>query len=106
MRIRVLAVALLATALSGCWVLNELDEGNKKMDTYMGKGAKPADDEEVPAPRKEARQRASDYFANQRNTRTLTPGTVSGGIVSCKLKHGTQYMKSAECTARGGTPRP
>jgi len=105
MRIRVLGVALLATALSGCWVLKELDEGNKKIDMYTAKGGKAAEEEEpAPAP-SGSRQRVGDYFANQKNARTLTPGTLSSGIVSCKLKSGTQFMKQSECSSRGGIPK-
>jgi hypothetical protein len=106
MRIRVFAVAVLAVALSGCWVLDELSAGNKKMDLYMKK--KPGTEEgggEAPAAAAPGgrKMRASEYFANQTNARHLTPGTVSTDIVSCKLKSGTQFMKQSECAARGGT---
>ena len=37
MRVRVFGVAFLAAALSGCWILNEIDEGSKKMDKYSAK---------------------------------------------------------------------
>ena len=102
--LRVLGFALLAAALSGCWVLDELDEGNKKMDLFMAK--KPGDEapaEEAPAAPKGPR--AADYFANQKNARTFTPGTTSTEIVSCKLKSGTQFMKQEDCINRGGVPR-
>jgi len=93
-------------ALSGCWVLDELDEGNKKMDMYMAK--KPGTEalaEPEAAPAAPKGPRAADYFASQKNSRTFTPGTVSSGIVSCKLKSGTQFMKQEDCINRGGVPR-
>jgi hypothetical protein len=105
MRIRVLAVALLAVALSGCWVLDELSEGNKKMDAYTKKRPEAAEPGGAPAAAPGRRMRANEYFASQTNARQLTPGTVSKDIVSCKLKSGTQFMKEAECAARGGTPK-
>ena len=101
--LRVLGVALLATALSGCWVLDELDEGNKKMDLYMAK--KPAAEPEEAAPALPKGPRAADYFASQKNARTLTPGQVSSDIVSCKLKDGVQFMKTQDCVNRGGVPK-
>jgi hypothetical protein len=102
---RVVGVAFLAAALSGCWVLKELDDGSKKMDKYSAR--KPESDtaaeEAAPAARKGPR--VGEYFASQKNARTFTPGSVSGGIVSCKLKSGTQFMKQEECVNRGGVPR-
>jgi hypothetical protein len=104
MRLRVVAVAALALALSGCWVLDELSEGNKKMDAYSGK--KPAEESGGAAAAPDGpKMRANDYFASQTNARHLTPGTMSKEIVSCKLKSGTQFMKESECAARGGTPK-
>jgi hypothetical protein len=108
MRIRALLVALLSAALSGCWVLDELSDGNKKMDAYTkAKEAKPGDGAggEPAAGGGGKRMRANEYFASQTNARHLTPGTVSKEIVSCKLKSGTQFMKESECAARGGTAK-
>ena len=99
---RVLGVAFLAAALSGCWVLDELDEGSKKIDLYTAKKPEAPPEEAAPAARKGPR--VGEYFANQKNARTLTPGQVSG-IVSCKLKGGTQFMKTTECVSRGGAPQ-
>jgi len=105
MRMRVFGVALLAAALSGCWILDELDEGSKKMDRYSAKKpeSEAAFEEAVPAARKGPR--VGEYFANQKNARTLTPGQLSSDIVSCKLKSGTQFMKQTECLSRGGVPK-
>lgn len=103
MRMRIFGVALLAIALSGCGVLDELEEGNKKMDLYTKKKPEAEQPADAPgSPRK--RMRASEYFANQKNPKTFTPGTVSDDIVSCKLGGGTQFMKKTECASRGGVP--
>jgi hypothetical protein len=104
MRLRIFGVALLAVALAGCGILDELEEGNKKMDLYMKKkpdAEEPADGPAAPARK---RMRASEYFANQKNPKTFTPGTVSDDIVSCKLGGSTQFMKKTECASRGGVP--
>lgn len=107
MRIRVFAVAALAVALSGCWVLDELSSGSKKMDMYTKKkpGAEEAGGGDAAPAAGGRKMRANEYFASQTNARHLTPGTMSADIVSCKLKSGTQFMKQSECAARGGTPK-
>jgi hypothetical protein len=74
------------------------------MDTFT-KGKPAAEAGEEPAAPARKRMRASEYFANQKNARTLTPGTVAAEIVSCALKGETQFMKEAECVGRGGTPK-
>jgi hypothetical protein len=103
MRLRVFGIALLTAVLSGCWVLDEIDEGNKKIDMYTAKGGMAEEPEPTPAPTGK-RQRVGEYFANQKNTRTFTPGSVSTGIVSCRIKGSTQFMKQEECINRGGVP--
>jgi hypothetical protein len=60
--------------------------------------------EPVPVPSGK-RQRLGDYFASQKNARTLTPGERSSDIVSCRLDGGMQFMKQAECLSRGGVPK-
>lgn len=106
MRIRVLGVTLLAAALSGCWVFDELEEGNRKIDLYTSKGGMAVEPEEDPVPVPSGkRKRLGDYFASQKNARTLTPGERSADIVSCKLDGATQFMKQAECLSRGGVPK-
>jgi hypothetical protein len=106
MRVRVFFVALLAAALPGCWILDELDEGGKKVEMFTSKGMQVEEGEPEAAPASSGkRQRIGEYFANQKNVRTLTPGQVSADIVSCKLDGGTQFMKQAECLARGGVPK-
>lgn len=106
MRFRVLGMAFLAAALSGCWVFDELDEGNKKIEMYTSKAGMAVEPEAEPvAVPSGKRQRIGDYFANQKNARTLTPGQISSDIVSCNLDGGTQFMKQAECLSRGGVPK-
>jgi hypothetical protein len=105
MAFRTFGIAVLAASLSGCWVLDELDAGSKKIDMYTAKGgAKAAEEEAAAAPPARKRQRIGDYFANQKNARSLTKGQLPGDMVSCKPAAGTQFMKPSECIHRGGTP--
>ena len=104
MKLPSICLVLLATALSGCWVLDELDAGSKKIDMYSSKASKHAEEEEPVALPSGKRQRIGAYFASQKNARTLTKGQMPSGIVSCKLSSGTQFMKQEECLHRGGVP--
>jgi hypothetical protein len=109
MLFRAFGIALLAASLSGCWVLDELDAGSKKIDMYSGKSAKKTAEAEAEAaaaaaPPARKRQRIGDYFASQKNARTLTKGQLPGDIVKCKTGSGTQFMKQSECLQRGGSP--
>ena len=81
-----------------------LTVSDRKLDLYTGKGMAVEREEEPVAPTRGG-QRIGDYFASQKNARTLTPGQVSGEIVSCKLGGGTQFMKQSECVSRGGVPK-
>ncbi len=105
MVLRVLGIALLAVSLSGCWVLTELDESSKKIDAYAGRSPDEAPEEAPAAAPGGKRQRIGEYFANQKNTRTLTKGQLPGDIVRCQIDGGTQFMKQSECIQRGGTPK-
>jgi hypothetical protein len=106
MAFRTFGIAVLAASLSGCWVLDELDAGSKKIDMYTAKGgAKAVEEEAAAAPPVRKRQRIGDYFANQKNARSLTKGQLPGDIVNCKTGAGTQFMKQSECIQRGGTPQ-
>ena len=105
MALRALGIALLALSLSGCWVLDELDAGSKKIDMYTGKSAEKTVEEEPVVVPKGKRKRLGDYFASQKNARTLTKGQLPTDIVSCKLGSSTQFMKQSECLHRGGIPQ-
>jgi len=104
MRMRSFGVVLLAVALAGCGILDELEEGDKKMDLYMKKKPSAEESDAAPSGPGRKRQRVGEYFANQKNPKTFTPGSVSSDIVSCKLKSGAQFMKQTDCVSRGGVP--
>jgi hypothetical protein len=104
MRMSGVALLALAVALAGCGILDELEEGNKKMDLYMKTKPSAEEPEDAPIASGGKKQRVGEYFASQKNPKTFTPGTLSSEIVRCKLKSGTQFMKQTECVSRGGTP--
>ena len=40
-----------------------------------------------------------------KQARSLEPATKDTGIVSCRLREGTQFMSKDDCLIRGGIPR-
>jgi hypothetical protein len=110
MQRRLLALAcLLALAgpLSGCWVIDELDKGQKFMDQHSPKAKQKAEETGKAAAVATAKNRnaVDAYFATEAKngtTKTFAPGQVSEGIVACKLGHKTEFMTRENCAARGG----
>ncbi len=98
---------LIGLFLSGCFVIDEIDQGQKIMDDHSPK----AKEEKEEAPKKSAARAGGrtdavdNYFreeAQDGTTKSFAPGEVSEGIVACKLADGTQFMKRENCAARGG----
>jgi hypothetical protein len=110
MQRRALAIACLlwlAASLGGCWVIDEIDKGQKFLDEHSPKAAKEKTETEEKAAAGAAKNpHAVDaYFAaeaKQGTTKTFTPGQVSEGIVACKLGRKTEFMTRENCAARGG----
>jgi len=105
---RVLAILCLAALLAvtpGCFVIDELNQGQKLMDQHMNNGANKKKGEAQAAnpdeARSQARERADKYWDK---VRSIAPGEVSEGIVGCRLKGATQFMTEEACRARGGAP--
>ena len=104
---RILTIAcilLLVAPLAGCWVIDEIDNGSKLMDAHSPKKKVPESESTSPAlPAK--KDAVNAYFAGEEKdgtTKTFAPGSVSEGIVSCRLGGSVQFMKREDCAARGG----
>ena len=107
MQRRVLALALVALfATPGCFVFDELSEGQKLMDQMSSKKEKPAEgvtpEQAAAQSLAEKKQRSKEYWAT---ARTITPGTRDESIASCRIGGSVQFMKRDACLARGGTPK-
>jgi hypothetical protein len=110
---RLIAVACasgLSAMLSGCWVIEELDRGSELMDQHSPNANAKKKAEAAAAvaqPTVAAQQDAvARYFRDEEaagTTKTFTPGSVSEGIVACKLGGSTQFMKKEDCGVRGGS---
>ena len=99
-------VLLLTAPLGGCWVIDEIDSGQKLMADHSPKAA---DAKAEGNPEGATAQTGSPLEAYERaqakagKTRTFTPGQVDEGIVACKLGGKLQFMTRENCAARGGS---
>ena len=92
---RLLLALGLVVSLSGCFVVEELDNAAALLpDTPAEEKAEP---EAAQAPAKPD----SDYW---KNSRTIAPGGDTGGVVSCNIRGQVQFMKADDCRRRGGRP--
>jgi hypothetical protein len=103
-RFAIAALLALSASLSGCWVIEEIDKGQKWMDDHSDKSKKKP--EEAAPATAVAKPGALDAYFRQQDeegtTKSFTPGQMSEGIVACKLGRSTQFMKKEDCAARGG----
>ncbi|HEU4428198.1 MAG TPA: hypothetical protein VFT98_05560 [Myxococcota bacterium] len=102
-------LVILSAPLAGCWVLDELDSGKKIMDAHSAKspGEKEADAKKpgAAASAPGGKDAVDTYFRGEEEdgtTKTFAPGSMSEGIVACKLGGSTQFMTRENCAARGG----
>lgn len=99
---RRLAVILASTLCWGCFVLDEIDAGQREMDRYgsKGKGATAeaaAAKEQEPSPA----QRAREWW---NKARTFEPRSedAKSDIVSCKVDGSIRFTNEADCQNSGG----
>lgn len=95
-------VLLLAVApLSGCTIYDELQASSELMDSMTKGDEKPeavAAAEAPPDPLEASKQ----WW---KGAQSLSSNEIDSSIASCRLPGGrTQFMKRAQCQARGGTP--
>ncbi len=98
-----LALLLLAGPNLGCFVLDELDAGEKEMARY-----RPNTQEEPANPKagEDGGEKPPSY-QDQLNqwwgeARSLDAQDIDDSIVRCRLAGATQFMSRDDCAARGG----
>jgi hypothetical protein len=99
---RRLAVILASTLCWGCFVLDEIDAGQREMDRYGSKGkgaatAEAAAKEKEPSPAERARQWWD-------KARTFEPRSedAKSDIVSCRVGGAIRFMSQVDCQNSGG----
>ena len=103
---RRLLVILVSTLCWGCFVLDEIDSGQKEMDRYDSKNkGKTAEGAEAAAPSGEKQMSTAERArAWWDKARTFEPRSddEKSDIVSCKVDGTTRFMSQADCANSGG----
>jgi hypothetical protein len=111
MRLRLLALLLVALMSSGCFALDELDKSNEILDSHSptrGKnakaaqaagqaGAKPGD----PAQDPKAREKA--WWSSARSLSTADEKPSEDPSVRCRIAGNVRFTRQTDCLTQGGT---
>jgi hypothetical protein len=101
--VRIIAVCLVASLGLGCFVLNEIDSGQKELDRY---GHTQTNSPPAAAPAtgsaKKAQPGTSSTAAWWQKAHTLSSDKMDETITSCRIRGHVEYMRKSDCAARGG----
>jgi len=101
---RVLVVILASSLCWGCFVLDEIDAGQKEMIRFDGKGAA-KESSEAPALAKadapSPQERMRKWWDG---ARTFSPRAddAKSDVVSCKIAGTLRFMSQGDCQSSGG----
>lgn len=110
LRLRLLALALVAQLASGCFVFDELDKGNKIMEENSGKlqQKKAAEAAAAKAGTKPGAPAEGEKKKSWWETaRTISPedkAPTDDPHVRCKLEGKERFMLQSDCVTQGGRP--
>jgi hypothetical protein len=101
---RVLVVILASTLCWGCFVLDEIDAGQKEMNRYDGKNKVKSSSETPAAGKSETvspKERMRQWWDS---ARTFSPRAddAKSDVVSCKLGGAVRFMSQGDCQNSGG----
>ena len=96
---RRLALLVLCIGMSGCFVFDELDAGEKIME--QNAKAKPA---AAPAQPAAAHQTGSGWWANAKSLRDTPAEPGNNPAVACAIGGSTRFMRKSDCLSQGGRP--
>ena len=96
-----LICTFLAFSTTGCFVIEELDQGMKLLEVHWSSDESAKEREEAEEAERYVPAKVDPDF--WKNARTITPGSASSsGMVSCNLRGQVQFMKRDDCVNRGG----
>jgi len=94
-----IALLVLCACLSGCFVFDELEAGEKIMEQNA---AKP---EAAPAQPAAAHQTGSGWWANAKSLRDAPADPGNNPAVACQIGGSTRFMRRSDCLSQGGRPK-
>jgi hypothetical protein len=101
--VRTLILLLVSTLCWGCFVLDEIDAGQKEMDRYSVKDGKAKTAAVAKSDEPSPKERARQWWQKVRSIDPLPPD-ASGDIVSCKVDGSVRFMSQTDCQHSGGRP--
>ena len=111
MRLRLLALALVAQLVSGCFVFDELDKGNKILDQNSATRndkvkAKEAEAAKAAAPGKQADPKAEkkSWWERARTISAADKAPTDDPHVRCRIQGKERFMLQSDCVTQGGQP--
>src|SRR5437667_12410943 len=96
-----LALLVLCVCVSGCFVFDELDAGDKIME--QNAKAKPA--AAAPAQPAAAHQGGSAWWANAKSLSDTPAEPGKDPAVACTVRGSTRFMRKSDCLSQGGQPK-
>jgi len=103
-----LALVLASALCSGCFVFDEIEQGQEIMAAHSPNSgaAKDASGGSSESP-KTAREKLAEYYAKQRARAASAPKSDDPGdaVGSCRIRGSVQFLRRADCKLRGGTFR-
>ena len=91
---------LLCTCMTGCFVFDELDAGEKIME--QNAAAKPA---AAPAQPAAAHQTGSGWWANAKSLSDTPAEPSKDPAVACTVGGSMRFMRKSDCLSQGGRPQ-
>lgn len=116
LRVRLVALALVAQLASGCFVFDELDKGNKELDAHSPIRNKAAKEKEAkaaaaaaPATAKgkdgkplDPKERSRLWWQSARSLSTAEKEPSDDPHVRCKISGKERFMLQSDCASQGG----
>ena len=102
--VRAIALLIACVSVSGCFVFDELDKGNKILDDNFsgGKKASAKPEEKTAAPKAGA-----GWWANAKSLSgpPTDDGNGKNPVVACLVGKATKFMRRDDCLSQGGRPK-
>ena len=112
MRLRLLALLLVALMSSGCFALDELDKSNEILDSHSatrgknaGKAAQAAGQAQAKAgdPAQDPKAREKAWWSSARSLSTADEKPSADPSVRCRIAGNVRFTRQTDCLTQGGT---
>ena len=118
LRLRLVALALVAQLASGCFVFDEIDKGNKELDAHSPTRNKAAKEKEAKATAAAAaaqpgakgkdgkpldpKERSRLWWQSAHSLSTAEKEPTDNPHVRCKISGKERFMLQSDCASQGG----